>query len=271
MKYNLLSNYKLFLASLGLRPNTIKTYYNRMAKLLEGDFLTNDSFKIDISSLIFKLSHIHYKNQFSQSKNALLYFCKCYQISITNKQLKDIERLQKQTRKKYRKSTKAEYPKIKRTIDRLKNKKLKVSYLTMIETGLRVSELSQIKIEDCRICNEEICFSFIGKGGKKAFSTISKKDNTPLYVCLKDTILYYRDKGLDSKKLFYSSQYLQQKAKLYGFSCLDLRRISAKLEYKKSKSKHQVRNKLRHAKIKTTYIYLNSPVKMKDTIRGEFK
>ena len=264
MKYNLLSNYKLFLASLGLRPNTIKTYYYRMAKLLEGHYLVNDCSKIDISSLIFKLSHIHYKNQFSQSKNALLYFCKCYQISITNKQLKNIERLQKQTRKKYRKATKAEYPKIKRTINHLKNKKLKVSFLTMIETGLRVSELSQIKIEDCRICNEEIRFSFIGKGGKKSFSIISKKDNTPLYACLKDTILYYRDKGLDSKKLFYSSQYLQQKAKLYGFSCLDLRRISAKLEYKKSKSKHQVKNKLRHAKIKTTDIYLNSPIDMKD-------
>ena len=87
-----------------------------MAKLLEGHYLVNDCSKIDISSLIFKLSHIHYKNQFSQSKNALLYFCKCYQISITNKQLKNIERLQKQTRKKYRKATKAEYPKIKRTI-----------------------------------------------------------------------------------------------------------------------------------------------------------
>ncbi len=262
MKYNLLSNYKLFLASLGLRPNTINTYYNRMAKLLEGDFLTNDSFKIDISSLISKLSHIHYKNQFSQSKNALLYFCKCYQISITNKQLKDIERLQKQTRKKYRKATKAEYPKIKRTINHLKNKKLKVSFLTMIETGLRVSELSQIKIEDCHIYDEEMRFSFIGKGGKKAFSTINKKDNLPLYVCLKDIILYYRDKGQFNKKLFYSSQYLQQKAKLYGFSCLDLRRISAKLEYQKSKSKNQVRNKLRHAKIKTTDIYLDSSVKM---------
>ena len=231
-----------------------------MAKLLEGDFLTNDSFKIDISSLISKLSHIHYKNQFSQSKNALLYFCKCYQISITNKQLKDIERLQKQTRKKYRKATKAEYPKIKRTINHLKNKKLKVSFLTMIETGLRVSELSQIKVSDCMISGEKIRFSFIGKGGKKAFSTISKKDNTPLYVCLKDTILYY--KGLDSKKLFYSSQYLQQKAKLYGFSCLELRRISAKLEYKKSKSKNQVKEKLRHANIKTTDIYLDSSVKM---------
>ncbi len=69
-----------------------------MAKLLEGHYLVNDCSKIDISSLIFKLSHIHYKNQFSQSKNALLYFCKCYQISITNKQLKNIERLQKQTR-----------------------------------------------------------------------------------------------------------------------------------------------------------------------------
>ena len=62
MKYNLLSNYKLFLASLGLRPNTIKTYYYRMAKLLEGHYLVNDCSKIDISSLIFKLSHIHYKN-----------------------------------------------------------------------------------------------------------------------------------------------------------------------------------------------------------------
>lgn len=231
----------------------------------------NDCSKIDVSSLITKLSHIHYKNHFSQSKNALLYFCKCYHINIDSRQLKDIERFQQQVKKKYRKATKAEYPKIKRTIDRLKNKKLKVSFLTMIETGLRVSELSQIKVSDCMVSAEKIGFSFIGKGGKKAFSTISKKDNPPLYMCLKDTIYYYRNKGLDNKRLFYSSQYLQQKAKLYGFSCLDLRRISAKLEYQKSKSKHQVRNKLRHAKIKTTDIYLDSSVKMKDKTRGDFK
>lgn len=271
MKYNLLSNYKLFLASLGLRPNTVNTYYNRMARLLEEHYLMNDCSKIDVSSLITKLSHIHYKNHFSQSKNALLYFCKCYHINIDSRQLKDIERFQQQVKKKYRKATKAEYPKIKRTIDRLKNKKLKVSFLTMIETGLRVSELSQIKVSDCMVSAEKIGFSFIGKGGKKAFSTISKKDNPPLYMCLKDTIYYYRNKGLDNKRLFYSSQYLQQKAKLYGFSCLDLRRISAKLEYQKSKSKHQVRNKLRHAKIKTTDIYLDSSVKMKDKTRGDFK
>lgn len=271
MKYNLLSNYKLFLVTVGLRPNTVNTYYNRMTKLLERDYFINDCSKIDVSSLISKLSHIYYKNQFSQSKNALLYFCKCYHIDITNKQLKDIERLQKQTRKKYRRLNKTEYPKIKRTIDRLKNKKLKVSYLTMIETGLRVSELSQIKVNDCLISGEKIRFSFIGKGGKKAFSIINKNDNPPLYGCLKDTILYYRDKGQFNKKLFYSSQYLQQKAKLYGFSCLDLRRISAKLEYKKSKSKNQVKEKLRHAKIKTTDIYLNSPVKMKDKIRGDLE
>lgn len=240
-----------------------------MARLLEEHYLMNDCSKIDVSNLITKLAYIYYKNQFSQSKNALLYFCKYYQISITNKQLKDIERLQQQAKKKYRKATKAEYPKIKRTISHLKNKKLKVSYLTMIETGLRVSELSQIKIEDCHICDEEIRFSFIGKGGKKAFSTISKKDNPSLYVCLKDTIFYYRDKGLGSKRLFYSSHYLQQKAKLYGFTCIDLRRISAKLEYQKSKSKHQVRNKLRHVKIKTTDIYLDSSVKMKDKTRGD--
>ena len=208
--------------------------------------------------MISNLQNVKYKNEFSQYKNALFYFLELQSITLTTSQLEQIKILETQTRKKYRKMDSAELVKIENTIKRLKNKKLKYSYQTLLSTGLRVSELAQIKKEDCTLSANQLIFSFIGKGGKQEQITFKREDNEKLFENLKELI---KNTSLDHK-LFYSANYLQQNAKSYGFECHDLRRAYAKVEYKKSKSKDQVKEKMRHTNTKTTEIYLKSKVKI---------
>ena len=59
-------------------------------------------------------------------------------------------------------------------------------------------------------------------------------------------------------RVFYSVATLQKEAKKLGFKCHDLRRICAKDEYKKTKSKWKVKEKLGHEKMSNTKIYLKS-------------
>ena len=258
MKYNVLEEYKDFLKEKDLRPNTIKTYYNRMDGLLDNQYLITTGNDVDLIRIFSNLSNIDYKNHFSQSKNALTYFLECYQMELTKEQEEMIRELEKSTKKKYRKLKTVEYKKMKAVIGRLKNKKLKRSYQVLMKTGLRVSEVSQIKANDCTIFNGTVQFSFVGKGGAREEAYICKVDSPRLYEDLKYTV----ENSSSNEKLFYSANYLQKKAKEYGFTCHDLRRAFAKAEYTRTKSKEQVKERLRHSKMKTTNLYLNSKVKM---------
>ena len=131
-------------------------------------------------------------------------------------------------------------------------------YQTLSETGLRVSELSQIKKKEVKVDDNIIQFSFTGKGGYKETTTLSREDNPKLFQELKNMIQDTKP----GQKVFYSANYLQSKAKELGFQCHDLRRAFSKLEYKKTKSKTEVQEKLRHKDAKTTDIYLKSKIKV---------
>jgi len=262
MKYDVLKRYRSFLngGECEVQTSTAQKYYERMGQLLQGQYLIRDGKEIDISKVLDELSKIKYKNHFSQAKNALTYFCDCFGVALTAEQLWEIKKLEEHTKKKYRKLSASEYKKIKATIVRLKNKKLKQSYMVLIATGLRVSELTQIRAKDCIIFDDKIQFSFVGKGGSLENAYLYKDDSN-FYQDFEYS-LKCRFNENNEKKLFYSTVYLQRKAKQYGFCCHDLRRAFAKIEYKKTKSKEAVKEKLRHTKIKTTNLYLKSPIKI---------
>lgn len=263
MKYDVMREYKQHMGVHGLTATTINTYFNKMDNLLEGQYFIESGKDIDLEQIFNKLSKITYKNYFSQNKNALMFFLEFSNIKLTKGQKTLINELESKTKKKYRNIEHKKYQKIKNTISRLKNKKLKLNFEVIIETGLRVSELSQIRIKDCIINDDYIHFSFVGKGGKRENACIYKGNNTPLYNDLEYLINEKCKNNKDTEiKMFYSSKYLQKKAKEYDFTCHDLRRISAKLVYKKTKSKKEVQEKLRHTKAKTTNVYLNSPIDM---------
>lgn len=257
MKYDVLSEYSNYLKKF-LRQNTVRTYTNRLESLLKDQSVLNFDEQLDIDKMIQHLSEIKYKNEFSQSKNAFFRFLEFKHITLNQQQLSQIKQLEKNTQKKYRKKKSVNYKTVDKTIKHIKNQKLKLSYQTLLTTGLRVFELSQVRRDDCIITNDFIRFYFTGKGGEQESVVILKSENRLLYENLIELI-----SNTDfSKKVFYSANYLQKKAKEYNFQCHDLRRIFSKLEHKKTKSIKEVQEKMRHTNEKTTKIYLNSNIQM---------
>jgi len=257
MKYDLLNAYRDYLLA-SYRPDTAQTYYKKLCTLFDGQNVTNTMSNFDIDKILDKLGTIKHKNHFSQSKNAFLHFCTFQNITLSANTLEIIEQLGKGTRKKHRKLNSVDFTQVDKKIKRIRNKKLKLAYQTIIATGLRVSELASVTRKDCTITEDTITFSFVGKGGSCEVVTVQATSYSKLYQDLVEFI----DGTSEDKKVFYSANYLQRQAKELGFACHDLRRAYAKLEYKKCRSKKQVMEKLRHASTKTTKIYLRSKVKV---------
>ena len=248
MIYDVLGEYKKYLAQ-SLSKATVQTYGNRLEWLLKDQSILDIENGFDIQPVLQSLQRIKYKNEF--------YFLQFKNIPLSEEQSMLIKSYEENTKKKYRKQTVIDYESIKNKITHIRNKKLKLSYQTMLSTGLRVFELSQIKKNDCIINSDNLRISFIGKGGKKETVKILKQDDIKIF----DELMDYINKLESNDRLFYSVNYLQQQAEELGFHCHDLRRICAKLEYKKTKSKARVKSKLRHASIKNTNRYLKSKIK----------
>ena len=253
--YDVLSAYKDYLLRI-YQPETANTYYKRLCTLFTGQSAVNTVINLDLDQILHNLSTIKHKNYFSQSKNALLHFCAFQCITLSPDELNSIAKLEKTTKKKYRKLNEVDFNQVDKKIKRIRNIRLKTSYQVLIATGLRVSELSGISPNDCNITDNEITFTFTGKGGKQEAVSIQAKQHPMLY---KRTIELISTTPQD-KKLFYSAPYLQKRAAYLGFACHDLRRAYAKLEYKQSKSKNVVMEKLRHSNVRNTNIYLKSKV-----------
>jgi len=257
MKYDVLLQYKKYLLSRGLRPKTAITYYHNIDNLLNGQDPFNLTENLDTLKIFESLKEIKYKSYFIQAKNALKHFCRFANINLDFKQLRFIEEAQADTKKKYRKNIKltpSDINEIKTKIGKIKDIKLKSSYDLAIATGLRVSEVSRLNRNSSVISNDKIIFTVIVKGGNTDSVDIIKEETPILYDNLTEII----NNAVLGKPLFYGTQTLQVKAKELGFKFHDLRRICAYDEYKKSKSKEQVMEKLRHSSIKNTKIYLKS-------------
>lgn len=255
MKYNMLRGYDKYLME-RYSKDTARTYRTRLNFLLEEQFLIDTYTDIDFEKVINQFAKIKHKNYFSQCKNSLLHFAEFQEQKINHEDMKKISELEQKTHKKYRKRKEINYQEILKSINNQKNQKLKLSFLTMLNTGLRVSELAQITPQLCQL-NDKIIFNFIGKGRKKETVTLLKSDNKELF----EKLVNYIEKVDVNKKLFYSAIYLQENAKNLGFKCHDLRRIYAQLKYKETRDKNEVRKKLRHVNIKTTNIYLKCKIK----------
>lgn len=257
MMYDVLDAYREYLKPT-FRPETIKIYVNRLEMLFEGQSVINLMTNFDILKIMGQLEKIEYKNEFSQAKNAFFSFLTFQNLTLSKEELNRIQSMEEHTHKKYRKMKSLEYQQVDKKIKRIKNKKLKISYQTLMETGMRVFELSQITKNDCIVKEDSILFYFTGKGGETETATVLKNRNKILYDGLVTLIKNTKAK----ETVFYSKHYLQTKAYELGFGCHDLRRISAKMEYKKTGAKKEVAKKLRHTNEKTTDIYLKSKIKM---------
>lgn len=256
MKYNMLGGYNKYLIE-RYSKDTARTYRTRLNFLLEEQFLIDNFSDINFEKVINQFTKIKHKNYFSQCKNALFHFAEFQGQKINHEDKKKISELEQKTHKKYRKRKEINYQNVLSSVNYLKNGKLKLCFLTMINTGLRVSELAQITPQLSHISNKEIIFDFIGKGGESETVTLLRSDNKELF----EKLVNHIQSTEDDKKVFYSAIYLQENAKNLGFKCHDLRRIYAQLKYRETRDKNEVRKKLRHVNIKTTNIYLKCKIK----------
>ena len=257
MKYNTLLEYKKALVTGGLSSSTALTYYNAVCYLLEGQYLF-DCKEMNIDTVLNKLRAFKYKGEYSKYKNAFVKLCDFLDIKLSADIISELDSMIVSKKKKYRKLKAVRLADIQNQIKIMKDKKLRLSYETLLSTGLRVSELSQIKRENCVVFDSEIELSFIGKGGKQEQVFVYKNNDESFFYDLCEHITSH---GID-EKIFYSSSYLQAKAHDKGFSCHDLRRAYAKIIFRDCKDINTVKQLLRHSKIKNTRLYLKSKVEI---------
>lgn len=255
VKYNELNRYEKFLLK-NYTPATAATYKKAVDFLLHDQYFL-DCRTLDTDKVIQKLIAIKYKNQYSKYKNAFLKFCDFQGIEIQKNVLLELELIKTDKIKKRRKLKQIALKDIQNHIKVIQDKKLKLSFEMMLNTGLRVSELTQIKKEDCLVSKNSIEFSFIAKGGNIEKITFPFSQNERLFNNLTSLI-----ENTHTGKIFYSTNYIQTKANEKGFHCHDLRRAFAKLDYKKNKNLEHTRVALRHTNVKNTKIYVNSKIKI---------
>ena len=256
MKYNTLKAYREILKrDFKLSPATALSYYKAMDALLSDQHIL-DIKKMSLDGVIARLKAIEHKSMYSKHKNAFLYFCKFTGFEIDKKTHSLLDEMHHDKKKQRRKLKHTNIVEVKGKIDNIRDRKLKLSYETMLNSGLRVSELSQIKRDDCTVSDSKITFDFIGKGQRPERVSITRSRNDRLYNALLGLISDTKDNA----NLFYSTPYLQKEATPRGFGCHDLRRAFAKGVYRETKSIAKTREALRHKKKRTTKIYLNSKV-----------
>jgi integrase len=256
LKYNSLANYRAYLAG-WLAPSTASTYHAAMTKLLEEQNIMNVK-DFDISLILEQLREVKYKNQFSKYKNAFFLFCEYIERPLSLDEKIAIESMGQEKIKKRRRLKVIKLEDITNKIRVIRDKKLRYSFETMLKSGLRVSEISQIRKEDCVILDDIIIFNFVGKGQRKESVTILASENKSLYASIKKMI----KETPQGEKVFYSVSHLQKEATKRGFSCHYLRRGYAKMKYKEVKNITEVQKALRHSNKRTTKIYLKSKLKI---------
>lgn len=255
---NFSENFKEFLQTKdGLRNETKRIYLSRLNKFVFSKNV-NSIDKINVEKIIEELQSEN-KTYISQTKNALKLLYRANDEFFFNN---DIEKLQ-ETAPKQRK--KPEQPlklsKVNRKINAIRNKKMKLAYRLQEMSGLRISEIADLRKQDIKFCENNRLAIYVkdGKGGKQRY--IKTLDDKYLYKELKE----FMD-NTDKEKLFYSDRYMQQKARQLEFHTHDLRKVNAKILYdripeNKEKTIETIQKILGHKPgTKTVYKYLNRDI-----------
>ena len=165
MKYDILEPYKEFLYD-QLTANTARKYYSCMVKLLQGVEI-NRVEELSLEYLQKELpQRFRTKNEFSAAKNALRLFGECYpQPQMPAKEYFKEESLKKRNYTK--KPGKVIHLKTTmRKINQIENPKLKYAYRLAVISGLRLSELADLRPSDLAFTEGRITVTVRnGKGG----------------------------------------------------------------------------------------------------------
>jgi Site-specific recombinase XerD len=268
MKYDILLPFKDYLHK-EFSEKTAKKYYSLVDRAFK-DMEINSLKDIEPEYIKQYMAGIRTKNEFSATKQGLMKlneFDPCFRLP-------EKEFFRKETRKRGNKplnqGEEIHRDTIMRKINRVSNPDLRLAYRLAMVSGLRVSELADLRATDVNMTDEQLkVFVRNGKGGKSG-----------IVICLNDDYVKNRlekllkRKGAD-ERLFYSISHMMNEANRLGFECHDLRRIFAQDLEKDLKQRGKTRREadkevqmaLRHNKMKTSQIYL----KGKKVIYGQME
>lgn len=260
MKYDILEEFRMYVQEHTKSPDTARKYYSAVKNLFS-ELQFNSLQEIDQEYIKQRLMQVKTKNQFSACKNGLE-LLKEYDSSFP---IPDETFFTDGSRHKRNHRHKAEpiyVSTVKRKVNQIRNKKIKLAYRLGMVSGLRVSELAALKFGDVKFGEDGIITLHVrhGKGNKAGNVTCMKDD----YV-FRELKAYIQEHGTETEKLFYSAKYMQEKASKLGLECHDFRRMYAHLHKKKLKKEEGMSNleankviqgNLRHSRYKTTKRYL---------------
>lgn len=257
MKYDFLHGYKQYLYE-NLKKNTAKTYCSAVNKVLR-NLRFNDLSQIPDNLILEEVRKLGNKNLVSAAKNGLKHLKK-YDGSLNLPSNDAFTEISKHKRNYVKsKGEKVDFDQMQRKVNAITNKKLKLAFRLASISGLRVSELADLRAEDLKFSEDgNITVSVRnGKGGKSG-----------QVECLEDNYVYEQlKKFCDGKKddpLFYSESYMREKAGKLGMEMHDFRRAFAVLKKMDCmdngctsyEANAEVQEGLRHERFSTTKRYL---------------
>lgn len=265
MKYDILGGFRRWLneSESVTNKNTADRYYFAVAKLLRQ--MQFDSLEeIPPESLLDKLAALRTKNDVSAAKNGLK-LLEQYDKTLTLPKDAFFRQISEQKRNRTKTVDTAARPSdIVRRVNALRDKKLKLAYRLMLATGLRVFEVAALTAGDIVISDDVIIVHVQhGKGGKAA----NVKSMPDKYLA--ENLARFLEGKAMQEFVFYSAQYMKNKAWEHNLECHDMRRIAAVNFHEKQIEKRtaqaieqanlETQEFLRHERFMTTKRYLNSP------------
>lgn len=241
----------MIILELELKNKTDERYFYELKRFIKSgksidDFINeNVKDKKQLSKLLCGLKLIDFDNKYNILKHVESYFTtksKYYKLPEEQFKLRNIEN----------------------AINRLKNKRLKIAYRLAIISGLRLSEISKLTINDIEVDTND---------NRLTINVASGKGNKNRKVkCLPDK--YILDALIDLEprkngKLFYCKKYLMDKGRALGFHMHDLRKTFANIKYYNNISDNvvvELQEDLGHCLNTKTYLkYLNRDINLNNT------
>ncbi|MEN8907175.1 MAG: tyrosine-type recombinase/integrase [Clostridiales bacterium] len=218
----ILENFKKYLSGYDKWSKTTKeTYYNSLKNALSNQEFSNIS-EIDINKLKdYLYNNAKRKNDVSKVKNSLALLFKSNNEPMYKKinEIEKIRKLKPKGRKQIQEELQLKNTLIK--INALKNKKLKLAYRLMVTSGLRISEISNLKKKDIEFCDNDRIKVHVTKGkGDKRRKFLTFWNDKYLYDSLKDHV----KSMVDDENLFYSESHMRRNAGKLSFKSHDLRK-----------------------------------------------
>lgn len=270
MKYDILDDFRAELYR-NLTPNTARKYYSSIVKLFQ-QLQFSKIEEIPAEYIEQKIQELFKtKNEFSAVKNSLKRMKEMYpELRIPEEEYFTECSRHKRNRSKKPKRV-LNLKETKERIDSIKNEKLRICYKLALAGGFRVSELEAMERKDIRFEGEKIYVMVTkGKGGSngEVECTYDQEFARELQEFLEKS---------KEGRLFYSEEYIREKAYAAGFEPHDLRRMFAQIERRRLQGEmstyeanEQVQHRLRHARFSTTKRYLfNRKLRFEDFEEGK--